>query len=152
MQKQEIFLSEGHRSQKDVIFWVQNIKVPFGIGHPHTYTSNLVYMCVGGFRSPKSSNGIELCWFVQELLQFFQFRFPQLGGGGVGQGWGYLEWPTIVYMSSEVFRGKESLNRIEWVDWWVNWWAHVKSLKSNKSWPTRNWLCGVVVKTPTGNQ
>ena len=33
-------------------------------------------------------------------------------GGGAG-GWGYLGWPTIVYMSSGVFRGKESLNRIE---------------------------------------
>ena len=34
-------------------------EVPFGIGHP-TYTSNLVYMCVGRFRGPKSSNRIEL--------------------------------------------------------------------------------------------
>ena len=25
-----------------------------------TYTSNLVYMCAGGFRGPKSSNRIEL--------------------------------------------------------------------------------------------
>ena len=24
----------GHRSKKDVLFWVQSIKVPFGIGHP----------------------------------------------------------------------------------------------------------------------
>ena len=34
MQKQEKNLSEGHRSKKDVLFWFQNIKVPFGIGHP----------------------------------------------------------------------------------------------------------------------
>ena len=27
---------------------------------PPTYTSNAVYMCVGGFKGPKSSNGIEL--------------------------------------------------------------------------------------------
>ena len=51
-----------------VLFWVKNIKVPFGIGHPPTYTSNLVYMCAGGFRGPKSSNRIELSRFVQELL------------------------------------------------------------------------------------
>ena len=25
-----------------------------------------------------------------------------------------------------------------WVDVWVNWWAHVKSLKSNKSWPNQD--------------
>ena len=42
------------------LFWVKNIKVPFGIGHPPTYTSNLVYMCAGRFRGPKSSNRIEL--------------------------------------------------------------------------------------------
>ena len=29
--------------------------MPFVIGHPPTYTSNLVYMCAGGFRGPKSS-------------------------------------------------------------------------------------------------
>ena len=28
------FLLEGHRSEKDVIFWVQNIKLPLGTGHP----------------------------------------------------------------------------------------------------------------------
>ena len=35
---------------------------------PPTYTSNLVYMCAGGLRGPKSSNRIELSRFVQELL------------------------------------------------------------------------------------
>ena len=54
------FLLEGHRSKKDVLFWVQNIKVPFAIEHPPTYTSNLIYMCAGGFRGYKSSNRIEL--------------------------------------------------------------------------------------------
>ena len=33
-------------------------------------------------------------------------------GDGAG-GWGHLGWTTIVYMSSGVFRGKESSNRIE---------------------------------------
>ena len=33
VQKQENFLLEGPRSEKDVLFWVQNIKVPFWIGH-----------------------------------------------------------------------------------------------------------------------
>ena len=68
VQKRENFLLEGHRSEKDVLFWVQNIKVPFGIGQPPTYTSNLIYMCAGGFRDHKSSNRIELSRFVQELL------------------------------------------------------------------------------------
>ena len=34
VQKQENFLLKGNRSKKDVLFWVQNIKVPFGIGYP----------------------------------------------------------------------------------------------------------------------
>ena len=77
-----------------------------------TYTSNLVYMCAGGFRGHKSSNRIELSQSVQELLEFFRFGFSQLWG--VGQvGGGYWGWSVIVYMSSGMFRGKESLNRIE---------------------------------------
>ena len=48
-------------------------------------------------------------------------NFSDLGflrsGGGAG-GWGYLGRPAIVYMSSGVFRGKESSNRIE-LSWLV---------------------------------
>ena len=58
----------GHRSKKDVLFWIQNIKVLFGIGCTPTYTSNLVYMCAGGLRGHKSLNRIELSWFIQDLL------------------------------------------------------------------------------------
>ena len=74
-------------------------------------------MCAGGFRGPKSSNRIELSWFVQELLWFFQFWFTW--PWGVGQvGGGCLGWSTIVYVSSGMFRGKESSNRIE-LSWLV---------------------------------
>ena len=52
---QEHFLGEKHKST----IWDRT---------PPTYTSNLVYMCAGGFRGPKSSNRIELSRFVQELL------------------------------------------------------------------------------------
>ena len=54
---------EGHRST----FW---IKMTFGIGHPPTYTSIAVYMYGGGFKGPKSSNGIQLSRFVQKLWHF----------------------------------------------------------------------------------
>ena len=37
---------------------------------PPTYTSNAVYMCAGGFKGPKSSNGIQLSGFVQKLWHF----------------------------------------------------------------------------------
>ena len=36
-----------------------------------------------------------------------------LGGGGEAGGWGCLGWLTIVYMSSGMFTGKESSNRIK---------------------------------------
>ena len=36
-----------------------------------------------------------------------------LGSGGGAGGWGCLGWSIIVYMSSGMFRGKESSNRIE---------------------------------------
>ena len=78
-----MFLLEGHRST----FWVKNIKMPFVIGHPPTFTSNLVYMSAGRFRGHKSSNRIELSRFVQELLEFFRLGFPWLWGvGQVGGG------------------------------------------------------------------
>ena len=35
---------------------------------PPSYTSNAVYMCGGGLKGPKSSNGIQLSQFVQKLL------------------------------------------------------------------------------------
>ena len=48
MQKQEKFLSEGHRSKNDKIFCVKKIKVPFGIGHPPpTYQIKSICMCKG---------------------------------------------------------------------------------------------------------
>ena len=35
---------------------------------PLSYTSNVVYMCGGGLKGPKSSNGIQLSQFIQKLL------------------------------------------------------------------------------------
>ena len=36
---------KGHRNEKDVIFWIQNIKVPFGIGHPQLHITSSLYVC-----------------------------------------------------------------------------------------------------------
>ena len=69
MQKQEKNFFEGHQST----FW---IKMPFGIGQPPTYTSIAVYMCGGGFKGPKLSNGIQLSRFVQKLCIFSDFVVP----------------------------------------------------------------------------
>ena len=62
MQKQENFLLEGGRSTS----LHQKHKIAIWNRTPPTYTSNLVYMCAGRFRAPKSSNRIELSWFVQD--------------------------------------------------------------------------------------
>ena len=75
----------------------------------------ILYVCRSAQES-QSSNRIELSWFIQDLLYFFWFQFPWLWGWAGG--WGYAGWPTIVYMSSGVFRGKESSNRIE-ISWLV---------------------------------
>ena len=48
-------------------FGPRNIKVPFGMGHPPTCTSNVVYMCGGGLMGHKSSIGIQLSRFVHVL-------------------------------------------------------------------------------------
>ena len=37
---------------------------------PPTYTSIAVYICGGGLKGPKSSNGIQLSRFVQKLWHF----------------------------------------------------------------------------------
>ena len=54
------FLLEGHRST----FLAQKHKSAICDRTPTTYTSNLVYMCAGEFRGPKSLNRIEISQFV----------------------------------------------------------------------------------------
>ena len=56
--------------------------MPLEIGHPPTHTSIPVYMCVGGFRGPKSSSRIELSRLVQDLLNFGVLGSLWLWGGG----------------------------------------------------------------------
>ena len=62
-------------------------------------------------------------------------------GGGVG-GWGCLGWSTIVYMSSGVFRGKESLNRIE-LSWLVQDLLNFGVLGSLWFWGGGSWVGGL---------
>ena len=53
---------------------------------PPTYTSNLVYICAGEFRGPKSSNRIELSHFI-EVIVILPIWVSSALGGGAG-GWG----------------------------------------------------------------
>ena len=113
MQKQEKFLLEGHRStflgqkHKSAIWdrtpppppthqtW--SICVQEGLGIPNLQTE-LIYF--------------EICSRVIVILLIWVSSAVVGWVGQVG-GWGYLGWSTIVYMSSGVFKGKESSNRIE---------------------------------------
>ena len=58
----------GSQERKRCTLFVQKHKSAIWDRTPPTYTSNVVYMCEGGFRGPKSSNRIELSRFIQELL------------------------------------------------------------------------------------
>ena len=64
---QGYFLS-GSQERKRCTFLGPKHKSAIWDRTPPTYTSNLVYMCAGGFRGHKSSNRIELSRFFQELL------------------------------------------------------------------------------------
>ena len=68
------------------LFWVKNIKVPFVIGHPPTYTSNLVYMCAGGFRGHKSSTELNYLDSFKSYCNSSNSGFLSSGGGAGGLG------------------------------------------------------------------
>ena len=65
-------------------------------------------------------------------------------GGSVGQWVGSgqmtnlvkLELINIIWLCLKIYN--LSRHPYLWVDGWVNGWAHVKPLKSNKSWPNRD--------------
>ena len=100
---------------------------------------------MGGVRSyylisnkswPNQDNSIlfEDLWFVET---------PAPMGGCMGQWVGSgqmtnlikLELINIIWLCLKIYN--LSRHPYLWVDGWVNGWAHVKPLKSNKSWP--NW-------------
>ena len=105
---------------------------------PPTYTSNLVYMCAGGLRGHKSSNRIELYSLKRLNVILLIWVYLALGVGQVGGR--YQGWPTIVYMGSGIFRGKESSNRIE-ISWLVQDLLNFGVLGSLQLWGGGRWGC-----------
>ena len=93
------------------LFWVKNIKVPFGIGHPHLHIKPSLYVC----RRVQGSQIFKQNWIILIRSRVIVILLIWVSlARGVGQvGGGYPGWSTIVYMSSGMFRGKESSNRIE---------------------------------------
>ena len=146
MQKQEKLLSEGDRSKKDKKFWVQNIKVPFGIGHPHLHIKSSLYVC----RRVQGSQIFKQNWIILIRSRVIAILPIWVSLGlMVGQvSAGYLEWPTIVYMSSGVFRGKESSKRIK-ISWLVQDLSNFGILGSLQLWGwAGGWVSGGMGVSP----
>ena len=55
---------------------------------PPTYTSNLIYMCAGGFRGHKSSNRMNYLDSFKSYCNSFDLGFLSSGGGA--DEWGCL--------------------------------------------------------------
>ena len=70
------------------------------------------YMCAGGVRVPNLQTELNYLDSFKSYCNFSDLGFLSSRGWGRWVG-GYLGWTTIVYMSSGVFRGKESSDRIE---------------------------------------
>ena len=81
------------------------------IGHPHLHIKPSLYVCM----RVQGSQIFKQNWIIlirSRVIVILAIWFPQLWG--VGQvGWGCLGWSAIVYMSSGLFRGEESSNRIK---------------------------------------
>ena len=108
MQKQEIFLLEGHRST----FLGQKHKSAIcDRTLPHLHIKPSVYVC----RRVQGSQIFKQNWIIlirsRVIVTLPIWVSLALGVGQVDGG--CLGWSAIVYMSSGMFRGKESLNRIE---------------------------------------
>ena len=86
VQEQENFLVEGHRST----FLGQKYKSAIWDRTPPTYTSNLVYICAGGFRVPNLQTELNYLDSFKTYCNFSDLGFLSFGGvGQVGRGiWG----------------------------------------------------------------
>ena len=114
--------------------------MPLVIGHPHLHIKLSLYMC----RMVQGSQIFKQNWIISihsRVIVILPILVSSALGGGAG-GWGCLGWSAIFYMSSEMFRGKESSDRIElsrlvqdllnfgvlgslqlwgWGGWWMGW-------------------------------
>ena len=109
MQKQENFLLEGHRSTS---LHQKHKSAIWNRTPPHLHIKPSLYLC----RKVQGSQIFKQNWIISIRSKVIVILpiWVSLAVGGVGQvGGGCLGWSAIVYMSSGMFRGKESSNRIE---------------------------------------
>ena len=111
------FLIGGSQEQKRCTFLGPKYKSAiWDRTAPHLHIKSSLYVCrrVQGSQIFKQNWIISICW---RLIVIFLICVFSALGGGTGR-WRYLGGPAIVYMSSGVFRGKESSDRIE-LSWLV---------------------------------
>ena len=103
--------------------------------HLHIKPSLYVSRRVQGSQIFKQNWIISICSRVIVILVIWvSFAL----GGGAG-GWGILGWSALVYMSSGMFRGKESSNRIE-LSWLVQELLNFGFLGSLRLWGWGVWV------------
>ena len=108
MQKQEKILLEGHRSSS---LHQKHKSAICDRTSPHLHIKPSLYVC----KRVEGSQIFKQNWIISirsRVIVILLIWVSSALGGGTG-GWGCLGWSSIVYMSSGMFRGKESSNRIE---------------------------------------
>ena len=105
--------------------------MPFGIGHPHLHIKPNLYVC----RRVQGSQIFKQNWIILIRSRVFVFLPIWVSSAlGVGQVDRWCPgWSTIVYMSSGMFRGKESSNRIK-LSWLVQELLNFGDLGSLQLW------------------
>ena len=134
MQKQENFLLESHRSTS---LCQKHKSAIWNKTSPHLHIKPNLYVC----RKVQGSQIFKQNWIILIRSRVIVI-LPILVSSalGVGQvGGGCLGWSAIVYMSSGMFRGKESSNRIE-LSWLVQDLLNFGVLGSLQLWEGGRWV------------
>ena len=133
----KIFLLEGHRS---TFLGQKHKSAIWDRTPPHLHIKPSLYVC----RKVQGSQIFKQNWIILIRLRVIVILMiwvsSALGGGGAG-GWACPGWSAIVYMSSGMFRGKESSNRIE-LSWLVQDLLNFGVLGSLQLWGLRGWVDG----------
>ena len=79
---------------------------------------------------------IKFCLKIYDLLRHPHLWMGQWVGSGQMTNLIKLELINIIWFCLNIYNLWR--HPYLWVDGWVNGWAHVKPLKSNKSWPNRD--------------
>ena len=106
------FFIRGSQEQKRCTFLGPKHKSAiWGRTPPYLHIKPSLYVC----RKVQGSQIFKQNWIIlirSRVIVILLIRVSLALGGGAG-GWGCPGWSAIVYMSSGMFRGKESSNRIE---------------------------------------